>query len=200
MSTQAELEKKLEETNVKLGDEERGKMNERLIQKEYLPMGVHEVEIKKVELIEAKTGTLGIEFTVEKDKMVGSAKMWLSEAALPYTLSNIGQIAIHNAKPVDKDKMRTMVARLDTAKSGYEVASKMVGKKAFYVLDYDPKNKYENRFGEMVPSWRSRLLPYAPKAETLNLEPTEEVSNNTVEKTKRTMGGGEELDLSDMPF
>ncbi len=82
----------------------------------YLGIGIHDVTVTAVELVQAKTGTMGIKFLVENGDGKSDVSMWLSEGALPYTIENVSRLMVHNADEDKKDAARNFMSNIVSAK------------------------------------------------------------------------------------
>lgn len=195
--TQSELEKKLAEQDVKVAKEDLDEMHENIMHSggdRWLGVGVHEVKIQEVSLVEAKTGTLGIKFVVANEEGKQETVNWLSEKALPYTIAFLSSIAVHNTAEEKRDALRQGMTKIDSAKQAYEIArAKFVGFSGYLQVTESKTQEYtDKRTGEVKPSLETRLLSYKP--------------NQTGEqKVQQAMGGGEkvekdEVDLNELPF
>lgn len=187
---QKDLEKLLAKDDTKVSSEDVAKMKENILKAgaggNWLGVGVHDVEITGVELTQAKTGTLGIKFTVENDEGMNEVTMWLSERALPYTIQNISAIGVHNTPEEKREKLRTLMANVTSAQEAYEIAkAKFVGFKAYLDIKESKTQTYTNKYGETKPSLERNLRAYKPKV--------------TVEQVL-SQDGGEKVDLDEVPF
>lgn len=78
--------------------------------KPYFDVGVHEVYITGAHKVEPQTGSPYIEVTVLGDEdTTDDIRVYISEAAAPYTIANLARIAVHNA-PTDEAKEKAKVA------------------------------------------------------------------------------------------
>lgn len=172
---QKDLFGELEKSDVKVADDAAEQMKQNILNDKgganYLGIGVHEVVVTSVELTKAKTGTLGMLFNVENEDGVGRATMWLSEAALPYTIENVSRLMVHNAAEDKKDAARNHMSNIVSAKDLYEVITetlKVRGEKlpfrAFLsIRERADGSTYTDKNGVERPSTESNLLSYKPK-------------------------------------
>jgi len=172
---QKDLFGELEKNDVKVADDAAEKMKENIMTDKgganYLGIGVHDVAVTSVELVKASTGTLGIQFNVENEDGQGRVKMWLSEAALPYTIENVSRLMIHNADEDKKDAARNFMSNIVSAKSLFETlveTLKVRGEKkpftAFLsIREAKDGSVYTDKNGVERPSTESNLLSYRPK-------------------------------------
>lgn len=195
---QKELAKELEKNNVQIADDAAAKMKENILSGDsgnWLSLGVHEVSVDKVELTRAKSGTLGMKFTVSNADGKSEVIMWLSRAALPYTIENCSRLVVHNTKQDEKDEARNFMSNIISAK---ELFDNMVGsvseakqeKREFacWLSVRESKTQtYTNKNGKEVPFIERSLLSYKPKEETKT------VATNMV-------NSGEAIDTSEIPF
>lgn len=194
---QKDLFKQLEKADVKIDKKAASDMKEKIMNDRgsvsYLGIGNHQVFVQSVELTEAKTKTIGIKFTVENEQGQGDVTMWLSEAALPYTIENISRILVHNAADDKKDKVRNFMSNIMSAKEVFEVAKeKMMGAICYLSIQPDRNGRtYTNKNGETKPSLERNLLSYMPKE-----QPTELV----VKTTGGVVEPVGDVDLSNIPF
>jgi hypothetical protein len=174
---QADLFGELEKNDVQVADDAAEKMKENIMTDKggggnYLGIGIHDVAVSSVELVKASTGTLGIQFNVENEDGQGRVRMWLSEAALPYTIENISRLVVHNAEGDKKDAARTMMANIVSAKSLFETVQAILvelekKKKPFVaylsIREARDGSTYNDKNGVERPSTESNLLSYRPK-------------------------------------
>lgn len=172
---QKDLFGELEKSDVKVADDAAEQMKQNILNDKgganYLGIGVHEVVVTSVELTKAKTGTLGMLFNVENEDGVGRATMWLSEAALPYTIENVSRLMVHNAAEDKKDAARNHMSNIVSAKDLYEVVTetlKVRGERlpfrAFLsIRERADGSTYTDKNGVERPSTESNLLSYKPK-------------------------------------
>jgi len=197
---------KLEKNDVKVADDKAKEMKENIINNKgganYLGIGIHEVTVTAVELREASTGTMGIKFLVENQEGRSDASMWLSEGALPYTIENVSRLMVHNAKEENKDKARTHMSNIASAKELFDTVKQTIDERAkgktepftCYLSIRESKNgdTYTNKDGEVKPSIERNLLSYKPKA-------------SAAQNVAKAVGGAEvvpedELNMNDLPF
>lgn len=170
--SQADLFNQLEKSDVKVDKNAAAKMKESILNDKgsanYLGLGVHEVFIQSVELAQAKTGTLGIKFVVENEEGKSDVTMWLSEAALPYTIENISRILVHNAEEDKKEAARKHMAGVVSAKEVFEIAKEKMIQYVCYLSIREDRNgrTYTDKNGETKPSLERSLLSYKPNKVT----------------------------------
>ncbi len=173
---QTNLFGELEQNDTKVEGDAAEKMKENIMNDKgganYLGIGIHEVEVTGVELAKASTGTLGIKFLVENADGRSDVTMWLSEAALPYTIENVSRLLVHNATDKNKDAARNHMAGIFSAKELYEVVTTTLEARkknkapfvAFLSIREDQSGRtYTNKDGEEKPSLTRNLLSYRPK-------------------------------------
>lgn len=180
---QASLFAELEKTDVKVSGEAAEKMKEN-IQKAssgeaWLGLGVHDVFIQAIELAQAKTGTLGIKFTVHNAEGKGEVTMWLSEKALPYTIEGVSRLVVHNTPEDKKAEARTFMSNVVSAKEVFEIAkAKLVeGVAVLQVREARDGSTYTDNNGVERPSLERNLLSYKPK-ETKEQQVANLISNS----------------------
>lgn len=195
---QKELLKELGDNDVKVAKDAAVKMKENILNDNngnWLGLGVHEVSVDKVELTRAKSGILGMEFTVSNADGKATVTMWLSEAALPYTIENCSRLVVHNAEQDKKDSARNFMSNILSAKELFDTMVKMLeqrkkaGKEfACWASIRESKTQtYVNKEGNTVPSIERSLLSFKPK-EDAKAVATEMLDNS------------EDVDLSEIPF
>ena len=195
---QKELAKELEQANVKVAKDAAAKMKENILSGNsgnWLGLGVHEVSVDKIELTRANSGTLGMTFTVSNADGKTEVTMWLSQAALPYTIENCSRLVVHNAEQSKKDEARNFMSNILSAKDLFDTMVQMLeqrkkAKKEFtcWVSIKESKTQtYTNKDGEEVPSIERSLLSYKPKEEAKTV-----VTN--------MVNSSEGVDLSEIPF
>ncbi len=173
---QTDLFGELEKNDVVIEGDAAEKMKENILNDKgganYLGIGIHEVVITSAELAKASTGTLGIKFNVENEDGRSDVTMWLSEAALPYTIENISRLLVHNATEKNKEAARTHMSGVFSAKELYEVVTTTLEARtknkapfvAFLSIREDQNGRtYTNKDGEEKPSLVRNLLSYRPK-------------------------------------
>lgn len=202
---QKDLAKRLEENDVKVDKDKAAEMKDNILNDKgganYLGIGIHDVAVTAVELVEAKTGTMGMKFLVENSDGKGEVSMWLSEAALPYTIENVSRLMVHNAKEENKEKARVHMSNVVSAKELYETVKQTVderqsGKTApfvAYLSIREAKNgsTYTDKNGEQKPSLERNLLPYKPK---------ETAVQSVVKATGGEVVTESDLDITSLPF
>lgn len=157
----------------------------------YFPVGVHQVGITKAERGKSpKTGTEFIEMTVvgEGDEE-GSARMYLSEKAAPWTRRTLATIAVHNkSTEPEKEAVRKAFKNiLSTDKFDGMFLSKFEGMEAWISVEEDldapkPNGGYYTR---------TNIFGYEPK-------PRKTTAADLVSDFKAK--GAEDVDVSTIPF
>ncbi|CAN5655001.1 hypothetical protein BH23PAT2_BH23PAT2_07750 [soil metagenome] len=138
----------------------------------YLGIGVHDVVVISVELVQAKTGTMGIKFNVENGDGKSDVSMWLSEGALPYTIENVSRLMVHNAAEDKKDAARNMMSNIVSAKELFNILKETIKVREEKKLPFacylsireDQSGRtYKDKNGDEKPSLDRNLLSYKPK-------------------------------------
>jgi hypothetical protein len=173
---QTDLFAELEKNDVTVAEDAAEKMKENIINDRgganYLGIGVHEVAVTAIELVQAKTGTMGMKFLVENEDGKSDVTMWLSEGALPYTIENVSRLVVHNAEEAKKEAARNMMANIMSAKDLFttvkEIIATLEKKKtpfSCYLSIREDRNgaTYQDKNGETKPSLERNLLSYRPK-------------------------------------
>lgn len=177
---QKDLLSQLEKNDVKVGKADAEKMKEEIMTagtgKRWLGLGVHEVFIQTIELTQAKTGTMGMKFRVENEEGQGEVTMWLSEAALPYTIKNVSALVVHATDPDKKDAAKAFMADVVSAKQLFDIANEKLIQAQCWLSVRENKNgdTYTDKNGEEKPSLDRNLLAYQPKS-----TPTQAVAQAT---------------------
>lgn len=199
---QALLFDELEKSDVKVSGEAAEKMQENIKNdrgnQPYLGVGSHNVVVSSVELIKANSGTLGMKFNVENSDGRGNATMWLSEAALPYTIENVSRLMVHNAPEGKKDEVRVFMANVNSAKEIFSIVAETLKTRAKKNLAFEAVlnvtedksgRTYTNAQGEVKPSLNSSIQTWHPK-------------ETVVEKVIETTGGTkvDDKDGVEIPF
>lgn len=201
---QKDLFGELEKTDVKVADDAAEKMKDNILNDKgganYLGIGVHEVVVTAVELTKASTGTLGMKLLVENDEGRSDVTMWLSEAALQYTIENMSRLMVHNALTDEKkEKARVHMSNITSAKELFELVQQTLEVRrkenipfqAFLSIREDQSGRtYTNKDGEEKPSLVRNLLSYKPK-------------ETAVQTAVKATGGEPVVDkdlLKDLPF
>lgn len=203
---QKDLFGELEKNDVKVADDAAETMKENILNDKgganYLGIGVHEVALTAIELVQAKTGTMGIKFFVENADGRSDVSMWLSEAALPYTIENVSRLVVHNAEEAKKAEARNMMSNIMSAKELFTTLQAILAelgkkKKAFecYLSIREDRNgaTYKDKNGEEKPSLERNLLSYKPK---------ETAVQSVVKATggEPVANGSDGIDISNLPF
>ena len=200
---QTDLFGELEKNDVKVADDAAAKMKENILSDKgsgsYLGIGVHEVVVTAVELVQAKTGTMGIKFLVENADGKSDVSMWLSEGALPYTIENVSRLMVHNAAEDKKAEARTFMSNIVSAKTLFETVQetlKVRGDKkpfvAFLSIREDRNGAtYKDKDGNEKPSLERNLLSYRPK---------ETVVQSTVKAVGGELVSNDDLNINNLPF
>jgi len=134
--------------------------------KRWLGLGVHEVFIQAVALTQAKTGTMGMKFSVENEEGQGEVTMWLSEGALPYTIKNVSALVVHSVNEDEKKlKAKTFMSNIVSAKELFTVAQEKLIQAQCWLSVRESRNgdTYTDKNGEVKPSLDRNLLSYQPK-------------------------------------
>ena len=166
---QKDLLSQLEKNDVKIDKKAAEKMKEEIMTqstgKRWLGLGVHEVFIQTIELVQAKTGTMGMKFAVENEDGQGEVTMWLSEAALPYTIKNVSALVVHATEPDKKDKAKAFMSNVVSAKELFDVAKEKLIQAQCWLSVRENKNgdTYTDKNGEEKPSLDRNLLSYQPR-------------------------------------
>lgn len=173
---QQDLFGELEKNDVSVPKDAAEKMKDNILNDKgganYLGIGIHDVTVTAVELVQAKTGTMGMKFLVENAEGKSDVSMWLSEGALPYTIENVSRLVVHNAEEAKKDAARTMMSNIVSAKELYNVVQEILAtlekkKTPFvaYLSIREDKNgaTYKDKDGNDKPSLDRNLLSYRPK-------------------------------------
>jgi hypothetical protein len=176
-AAQTDLFGELEANDVTVADDAAATMKENIMKDKgggnYLGIGIHDVAVTSVELTKASTGTLGIQFNVENEDGQGRVKMWLSEAALPYTIENISRLVVHNAESDKKEAARNMMSNIVSAKELFSTMQAILvelekKKKPFVaylsIRERADGSTYTDGQGTERPSTDTNLLSYRPKA------------------------------------
>ena len=188
---QAELLDELSKTDVKVSKDKAAEMKENILSNgggAYLGIGVHEVFVKSIELIKAKSGTLGLRFTVENADGKNDATFWLSEAALPYTIENVSRLVVHNTEDAKKDAARTFMSNITSAKELVDVAKeKLIDGVGYLSVKASATQTYTDKDGNVKPSLEKSLLAWRPK-------------ETPAQSAATALGGGEPVNPSELPF
>lgn len=205
---QKDLLGQLEKNDVKVDKEAAEKMKDNIINDKgggsYLGLGVHDVAVSGVELTQARTGTMGIKFSVENEDGKSDVTMWLSEGALPYTIENISRLVVHNAEADKKDAARNMMSNIVSAKELFskvqEILATLEKKKTPFtcylsIREAKDGSTYTDKNGEEKASLERNLLSYRPK-ET----PTQSVAKATGGEAIVPTDKNGKPDISGLPF
>jgi len=196
MSDEAKLQKQLEDalakSDVKVAGDAADKMKENILKARdgmpWLGVGVHTVTITNVELTQAKTGTLGVKFTVTNSEGKNEVTKWLSEGALPYTIENLSAIAVHNAPEDKKADIRNAMTNVNGAKQVYDIAkAKFVGYQCWLSVKESTTQTYTDKNGVERPSQEKNILSYQPK-------------ETPAQYAAKVEDGSNPVDLSALPF
>jgi hypothetical protein len=191
---QASLFAQLEKEDVKVSGEAAEKMKENIEKastgQAWLGLGVHDVFIQSIELTQAKTGTLGLKFTVHNDEGQAEVTKWLSEGALPYTIENVSRLVVHNTPEEKKAEARNFMSNVVSAKDLVAIAKEKLieGVAVLQVREARDGSTYTNKDGEEKPSIERDLLSYKPK------ETKEQQVANLVSRSKEATPA-EKLDI-----
>lgn len=152
--------------------------------------GVHPVVIDTVERKVNANGTPYLEFTVISDEdpdITGTARLYMSERALPYSLRTLQGILVHNAKTdIDEEKIRAYFHSLDdTDKLDLK---KYHAAKAWYRVEKSG-SVYIGTDNKEHDSYNRDIFSYEPKMS----KRAESVVDTTFVQT-------ESIDISEVPF
>ena len=199
--SQTDLFNQLEKEDVKVAKDAAAAMKDNILNDKgsvnYLGLGVHDVTVTSVELAQAKTGTLGIKFNVENADGRSDVTMWLSEAALPYTIENVSRLMVHNAAEAKKEEARIYMANIVSAKDLFKTIQDTLKVRtdknpftAYLSIREDQSGRtYTDKNGEEKVSLTRNLLSYRPK--------------ETAVQSVAQVTGGEAVSkdvLGDLPF
>lgn len=148
-----------------------------------------EVIITSGEVLLSSKGSeyLQLEFESEGKEGDTGYNNYITEKALPYTAQRVQGIIVHNEKTeADKEKVRKVLIDLPDAQFGEWALSQLKGKKAYLVISFSDSVNPRNG----LPYLERNLQGYEPK-------PLEEPRATTA---KQVMGGGDAIDLSEIPF
>lgn len=194
---QAELIAELKADDVVLDSEGVKTLEEQLDRtggNNYFSVGIHEVEIAKVELRKFPSGSRAIVITVSDGTAEAETFHWLSEKALPYTIDRIGKILIHNTKEENKETLRTALKKINSASKLFESISSekkpITGFKCWLRVQESETQTYTDKNGVERPSIERDIFGYEPKM-------------NKQSQVKEMLESGEtksDIDLDDIPF
>lgn len=188
---QANLFDELSKNDVTVTGEDAEKMKEDILNdrgSNYLGLGIHEVYIKAISLVKAKSGTFGIRFDVENADGKNDATFWLSDRALPYTIKNISAIIVHNTAEDKKEAARVHTSNITSAKEIFELAQqKLIGGVAWLSIRESKTQEYTDSKGEIKPSLEKNLSSWKPKEDAQQM-------------TAKIMDGGTPAAKADLPF
>lgn len=204
---QKDLLNELQKENIKMSTQAIDDLQKRLenLENHYLPKGVHDVEIEKVELMKSTNGTYGMKFFVKNQEGNGSAVYWLSENALLYTIENCTRLLVHNVEDEKKKAgIRDYFSIITTASEVFEAMYKSIERakkekkplKGVLVIEEDESRTYTNNKGEEKPGLNSSLLWYKPEVDK---KPKAKMSVKSIADIFND-DGVEEIDTSDVPF
>lgn len=204
---QKDLFGQLEKNDVQVDKKKAEEMKENILNDKgggnYLGIGVHDVIVTGVELVEASTGTMGMKFLVENANGKSDVSMWLSEGALPYTIENVSRLMVHNAEADKKDDARNMMASIVSAKELFTtvqaVLAELEKKKASFqcwlsIRELADGSTYKDKNGETKPSLERKLLSYKPK-ETATQSVVRATGGEVIPKDSNG-----NVDISNLPF
>lgn len=155
---------------------------------QYFGAGVHEATITAVLAEKSNSGTPYLEFAVAKGEAEGSAKLYLSEGALKYTIDRIRKIAVHNTDEDKKDATRELFNSIKNAADLYSIAKKLEGKQCWYTVKKTDET-YVNKDGDVKYRYETNIWGYEP---TLKEKETSEPTAEDID--------GEEINLDEIPF
>lgn len=204
---QKDLFGELEKNDVTVAEDKAEAMKENILKDRgganYLGIGVHDVEVTSVELAKANTGTLGIRFNVENADGRSDVTMWLSEAALPYTIENVSRLMVHNALTDEKkEKARVHMSNITSAKELFELVQQTMAVRVkeklpfvgVLVISEDKSGRtYLDKNGDEKPSLVRNLQTWKPK---------ETPAQSAAKAVGGTVAEGEEKEdlLNGLPF
>lgn len=157
--------------------------------KPYFGAGVHEVVITELKKVEPESGAPYVEATVigendEKDAI----RLYISEKAAPYTLSNLARIAVHNKETdAEKQKVRDAFTKItDTDQLDEKFLDKFKDMQA-WILTEEDLNAPKPNGGYYL---RSNLYSYVPKPRNASQMTAEQLVSDQNEK----------VDTDEIPF
>lgn len=161
--------------------------------KPYFGVGVHEVYIEKIKSEKPEKGapffSVEVLGSVNDLEVRDDVRLYISEAAAPYTLANLARIAVHNKQTEkEKDAVReAFKAITDTDEIDQKFLDKFKDMQAWILVEEDMGSPKPN--GGYYT--RASLYSYKPQASTNASKMTAEdlVSDNN-----------EKIDLEEIPF
>ena len=157
---------------------------------EYLPEGIHEVKVVSITSEVNANDKEYFEFTVEnEDGAVGTARLYMSEKAMKWSVNTIRGIFVHNTVEKNKDAIRDKVNSCETTEELFEMSQSLIGKQCWYSR-FPNGQTYRTQAGELRNSFDTNISHFEPKA------PAPKSREAQVDE----LLGGEVVDASDGPF
>ena len=169
---------------------------------DYLPFGVHKVQLMLAEAGETDAGKPFIEINfATEDGIEDKARVWfVSDANANISFNTLRQMLVHNTPEGHKDKARDAV---DAVKDIDELATllneKMMAGEFWVTKYYDPSRTYTNQAGDTKKSINTNMYGYEPKARP-DLMPGKADENGEPvvdENVAKTFPGAKPADASD---
>lgn len=158
---------------------------------EWLPEGVHKV---KIQSIEQKTNTNDkeyFEFTVaDENDATGIHRLYMTEAAMKYSINTIRDIFVHNTVQKNRDIIRDKVNKCEDTDELFKLSQSLVGKECWYSR-FANGQTYPGSDGTMRNSYDTKIAGY-------ELKPPAEKSKEA--QVNDLLGGAQEVDDNDVPF
>lgn len=157
---------------------------------EYLPEGIHEVKVVSITPEVNANDKEYFEFTVENEEgAIGTAKLYMSEKAIKYSVNTIRGIFVHNTVEKNKDAIRDRVNACETTEELLKLSQSLIGKQCWY-SKFPNGQTYTNQAGEVRNSFDTNISHFEPKA------PAPKSREDEVNE----LLGGDKADTSEVPF
>lgn len=153
--------------------------------KPYFDEGSHEVYITGAKKVTPEQGAPYIEVSVlGEEDATEDIRVYISEAAAPYTMANLARIAVHNAKDeAAKEKVRAAFKAIDDTD---QIDDKFLAKfkdMQCWILTEENTNAPKENGGYFL---RSQLYSWEPKVKAKTIQ--QDIAN------------GKPVDTSEIPF
>lgn len=128
----------------------------------YFGVGVYEVQLVALKPVTPDSGAPYINVTVRgEEDQEADLRLYISDAAAPYTIANLGRIAVHNQEgETKKQAIRDSFKKIDdTDKLTEKFLSNMVNMQAWILGEEDVKGKQKPNGGYYI---RYNLYSYEP--------------------------------------
>lgn len=155
----------------------------------YFTEGVHAVTITEADFEKNPNGKVFLNVKVEGvNGEQGSARLWFTGAATPFSVDKIRKIFVHNAKDDEqKQKIRDFFKSMKSLYEMSQLIQKLPGKSCWYTIQKTEETYIDNN-GDEKYRYERNIWGYEPKLKSKSENIAEDIDLS------------EPVDLSEIPF